>query len=322
MNERSASDKERAAVEVAPAASEFRLCGAGGRIHPIGPWFDPVHFVEARTDSKTGAAKCAIHERKFMLLKTKTLKGLGLDALDGEMGKVKDLYFDDQHWTVRYLVANTGGWLVGRRVLISPQSLLAKVKPEQSIAINLSKKQIESSPSIDADKPVSRQHEDDLHAYYGWPAYWGVGPYAGAGYPVPQYLPETAKENVREEKPKGDPHLRSMQEVTGYHIHATDGEIGHVDDFVIDDETWAIRYLIVDTKNWWPGKRVLVSPQWIERVSWRESMVFVNMSRETIKEAPEFTDESLNREYETGLYRHYDREGYWHEEDARHAHGR
>ena len=109
-----------------------------------------------------------------------------------------------------------------------------------------------------------------------------------------------------------DPHLRSTHDVSGYHIQAADGEIGHVEDFIIDDETWAIRYLIVDTRNWWPGKKVLVSPQWIERVSWSESKVFVNLSRETIKQSPEYTEESLlTRDYETGLHRHYNRQGYW-----------
>jgi len=109
-----------------------------------------------------------------------------------------------------------------------------------------------------------------------------------------------------------DPHLRSTDSVQGHNLQALDGEIGHVEDFVIDDETWAIRYLIVDTRNWWPGKKVLISPQWIERVSWSESKVFVNLSREAIKQSPEYTEESLlTRDYETGLHQHYQREGYW-----------
>ncbi len=253
-----------------------------------------------------------------MLLKAKTLNGFKLDSLDGEMGKAKEFYFDDQDWTIRYLVADTGGWLSGRRVLISPQALVAAIEAEEHIAINLTRKQIEDSPSMNTDKPVSRQQEDELHAYYGWAAYWGVGPFAGAGYPVPGYLPEVARNpNVPEAETEGDPQLRSTQEVSGYRIHAVDGEIGHVADFVIDDETWAIRYLIVDTKNWWPGKRVLISPQWIERISWNESKVFVNLDRETIQRSPEYTDDSLlTRDYESGLYHHYQREGYWNEEFA------
>jgi hypothetical protein len=109
-----------------------------------------------------------------------------------------------------------------------------------------------------------------------------------------------------------DTHLRSTREVTSYHLHALDGEIGHVDDFIIDDDTWAIRYLVVATKNWWPGKKVLISPRWIESVSWDDRKVVIGLSRETIKAAPEYTDESLlTRDYETGLHRYYDREGYW-----------
>ncbi len=93
---------------------------------------------------------------------------------------------------------------------------------------------------------------------------------------------------------------------------ATDGQIGHVEDFIIDDETWAIRYLIIDTQNWLPGKKVLLSPRWIESVSWDESKVFVSISRKAVEQSPEYTEESLlTREYETGLHKHYNRQGYW-----------
>ena len=127
---------------------------------------------------------------------------------------------------------------------------------------------------------------------------------------------EKSREATQGEK-AWDPHLRSTDEVSGYHIQADDGEIGHVEDFIIDDETWAIRYLIIDTRNWWSGKKVLVSPQWIERTSWDESKVFINLSREAIKQSPEYTEETLlDRDYETGLHRHYNRQGYWVDESA------
>ena len=258
-----------------------------------------------------------------MLSKAKTLKGYKLDSLDGEIGKVKEFYFDDQHWTIRYLVADTGNWLTGRQVLISPYALVAAIKAEQHIAINLTKKQIEDSPSLNSDKPVSRQFEESYYGYYGWPMYWS-GPYMWGAYPYIARDRETWKASTQGEK-AWDPHLRSTDAVSGHHIQAADGEIGHVEDFIIDDETWAIRYLIIDTRNWWPGKKVLVSPQWIERVSWNESKVFVNLSRETIKQSPEYTEESLiTRDYETGLYRHYQREGYWagndHRKELAHSH--
>jgi uncharacterized protein YrrD len=252
---------------------------------------------------------------------SKTLKGYKLDSLDGEIGKVKEFYFDDQHWTIRYLVADTGGWLTGRQVLISPYALIAVRKEDQDIAVDLTKKQIEASPPLNSDKPVSRQFEVEYYGYYDWPGYWG-GPYMWGAYPYIERDPEKWKKPTEAEK-GWDPHLRSTHDVTGYHIQAKDGEVGHVDDFIVDDETWAIRYLIVDTKNWWPGKKVLVSPQWIERVSWDESKVFVNLSREAIKRSPEYTEDSLpSRDYETGLYRHYDRQGYWMDEPVTKKHFR
>jgi hypothetical protein len=175
-------------------------------------------------------------------------------------------------------------------------------KEEQHISIDLTKKQIEDSPSLNTDKPVSRQFEEAYHGYYGWPMYW-EGPYVQDR--------EKWKKSTQGEK-AWDPHLRSTHDVSGHRIQAADGEIGHVEDFIIDDETWAIRYLIIGTRNWWPGNNVLISPKWIERVSWSELKVFVNLTRETIKQCPEYTEESLlTRDYETALHRHYNRQGYW-----------
>lgn len=245
-----------------------------------------------------------------MLNKAKTLAGYKLDSLDGEIGEIKEFYFDDRHWTIRYLVAETGNWLADRQVLISPYALKAVTREEQHIEVELTKKQIEDSPPWQSDKPVSRQFEESYYGFYGWPMYWG-GPFGWGYYPYPMRDREQWKEPTQGEK-AWDHDLRSTDAVRGYHIQATDGEIGHVEDFIIDDETWAIRYLVVATRNWWPGKKVLVSPQWIERVSWDESKVFVNLSRETIKQSPEYTEESLlTRDYEIGLHGHYNRQGYW-----------
>ena len=246
-----------------------------------------------------------------MLSKAKTLKGYSIQNTDAEtIGKVKEFYFDDRHWTVRYLVANTGTWLTGRQVLISPYALIAVNTDHQNMVVDLTKKQIENSPSWDSDKPVSRQFEENYYGYYDYPRYWG-GPSSWGYYPYIERNREKWNDFNRDEK-KWDHHLRSSHEVTSYHIQAKDGALGHVEDFIIDDETWAIRYLVVDTHNWWPGKKVLVSPQWIERVSWGERKVFVNLSRGTIKQSPEYTDESLlTRDYEIGLHGHYNRKGYW-----------
>jgi hypothetical protein len=255
-----------------------------------------------------------------MLNKATTLKGYKLDSLDGEFGAVEQFYFDDRHWTIRYLVANTGNWLTGRQVLISPYALVAAIKAEQHIAVDLSKKQIEDSPSLNSDKPVSRQFEKSYFSYYGYPAYWG-GLYMWGYFPYIERDREAWKYPTAQDEEAGNDYLRSTDAVRGYEIQALDGEIGHVEDFIIDDETWAIRYLVVSTRNWWPGKKALVSPHWIERVSWDESKVFVNLPREAIKQSPEYTEESLlTRDYETELHRHYELPGYWTEEPAAHEH--
>lgn len=250
-----------------------------------------------------------------MLNKLKTIIGYKLDALDGEIGNVKEFYFDDRHWTIRYLVADTGNWLPGRKVLIAPHVLNRVAKEAKHLVVDLAKQQIENGPSLDSHKPVSLQHEEDYYAHYGWPMYWSGASVWGE---TPYIERDRNKWGQFIRGAKGwDRHLRSTHEVTGYHLEALDGEIGHVEDFVIDDETWSIRYLIVATKNWWPGKKVLVSPQWIERVSWDESKVFINLSRHAIQESPEYTEASLlNRDYEIGLHGHYHRKGYWIDELA------
>jgi hypothetical protein len=246
-----------------------------------------------------------------MLNKAKTLQGYTLNSIDfGEIGKVKEFYFDDQHWAIRYLIADTGNWLTDRQVLISPYALAAVNKDEQYITIDLTKKQIEDSPPLTSDKPVSRQFEEIYHGYYEYPMYWS-GPFMWGSYPYIERDRNKWREPAQDAE-TWDPNLRSTHDVSGHHIQAADDEIGHVEDFIIDDETWAIRYLIIDTRNWWPGKKLLVSPQWIERVSWDESKVFVNLPRETIKQSPEYTEESvLNRDYETRLHGYYNRQGYW-----------
>jgi hypothetical protein len=269
-------------------------------------------------DANSEQKRTATDERTIMLSKAGTLTGYKLDSLDGEIGKVKEFYFDDRHWTIRYLVADTGNWLTGRQVLISPYALVAVIAEEQHITIDLTKRQIEDSPSLNSDKPVSHQFEQAYYGHYGWPMYWG-GPCRWGPYPY--IVREREKRREPNEGGKAwDSHLRSTYGVSGHHIQALDGEIGHVQDFIIDDETWAIRYLIIDTHNWLPGKKVLVSPQWIESVSWGERKVFVNLSREAIKQSPEYTEESLlTRDYEIGLHQHYNRQGYWVDELAAHA---
>jgi hypothetical protein len=274
-----------------------------------------------------------------MLRQAQEFKNYKLRARDGDIGKAKEFYFDDENWTVRYLVANTGGWLSYRLVLISPYALDSVNEVEQVLPVDLTKKQIEKSPSLNSDQPVSRQYETQYYNYYGWPNYWsgphiwgrsvhpgrqrgGINWPGGMGIPpaepsIPPGKGAAADGPFVHREVVGDPHLRSTQDVTGHHIQALDGEIGHVEDFIIDDETWAIRYLVIDTKNWWGGKRVLISPQWIERVSWGEMKVFVNLLREKVKCAPEYImDSLLTRNYEVALHQYYSHKGYWIDERA------
>jgi sporulation protein YlmC with PRC-barrel domain len=247
----------------------------------------------------------------MMMRSASHLKGTTIAATDGDIGSVQDLYFDDLTWTIRYLMVDTGTWLPGRQVLISPRSV-GTVTDEHRIPVALTRSQVENSPSTDTDKPVDRQYEEEYSRYYGYPYYW-TGPYrwGATAYPGEALALPVAPEMVYT-PPTGDPSLRSVRNVTGYYIEATDGDLGHVEDFIVDTGEWALRYMVVDTRNWWPGKKVLISPQWIREMSWPESRVHVDMTKDAIKRAPEYDPEQpLAREYETRLFGHHGRRTYW-----------
>jgi len=229
-----------------------------------------------------------------------------LESLDGEIGELRNFYFDDRNWAIRYLVADTGEWLTGRQVLLSPYALAAAIQHAHAISINLTRQQIEDSPELRHDMPVSRQFEEAYYGYYGWPRYW-AGPYLWGPYPSPVHdgaTSEAASQAI--EAPALQ--LHNTAAVSGYDIHAGDGDIGNVEDFIIDDETWAIHYLIIDTRNWWPGKKVLVSPHWIESVSWTNAKVFVALP----SDLPEYHESRANKcDHETRLQQSYHRENHW-----------
>ena len=244
-----------------------------------------------------------------MLNNAKTLKGYTLDSLDGKVGKVKEFYFDDQYWTIRYLVPSTDRGLTGRQVLLSPYALHAINRDAKDIAVALTKRQLAGSPGLDTYTCVSRRFEEPYYGYL-WPQHWG-GPYTWDLFPGIVREPDQRRDAPPEAQ-AWNRHLHSTSDVSGYHVQATDGEIGHVVDFIIDDETWAIRYLVIDTGQWRSGKKVLVAPQWADRVSWTDAEVYVTLSRAAIQASPEYTDEcALTRDYEADLYRHYDQPGYW-----------
>ena len=252
-----------------------------------------------------------------MLRSMKFLAGFTIGATDGDIGTVDAFYFDDLSLTVRHLVVDTGGWLSGRKVLISPRALGDIDWDGRRLTASLTKAQVEKSPAIDTDRPVSRQQEIEYYRYYGYPSYWS-GPYLWGGYPLPVMSRASAPRLEDERrwewgaKESGDPHLRSSAAVIGYHIAATDGDIGHVEDFLVDEATWAIRYMVVDTSNWWFGQHVLVPAQWISTVDWNDSLLHVDLSRDQIKSSQEYDASSpVEREYETRLHDSYGRPGYW-----------
>ena len=255
-----------------------------------------------------------------MLRRAKELFGLAITAVDGKAGEVRDLYFDSKEWSIRYLVVDTGGWLEGRRVLISPLAVANARWDDAELEVALTASEVENSPHIDLDKPVSRQQVVELHEYYGWPAYWagsammgtttpGVYPMIMAGI---DEIEREMEEEGPQEKVRGDPYLRSARAVSGYDIAATDGDIGRVDDYLIDAQDWIIRYVLVDTGDWLPGRKVLVPPSCVERVDWAQTSVEVALTREQVEASPEYDPhQPPTREYEDELHHHYGQRGYW-----------
>ena len=252
-----------------------------------------------------------------MLRSLKDLEEYAIRATDGDIGSVVNFLLDDERWIVRYLVAKTGGMCGGRHVLISPVSFGQAEWATRRFHLALTVDKIKNSPSVDLDKPISRQHEREYFAYYGYPPYWGYTGQWGIGA-HPGLLASARWKDAPAQRPEesSDVHLRSAKEICGYHIEGTDAAIGHLDDFIIDDETWEVRYLVIDTRNWWLDKKVLVAPHWTNRISWAEKKVFVDLSRQTIKNSPEWNATApINREYEARLYDYYGRPVYWDCED-------
>ncbi|MBN2446986.1 MAG: PRC-barrel domain containing protein [Phycisphaerae bacterium] len=240
-----------------------------------------------------------------MLRSLENLLKLRVAAMDVEMGRAADFLFDDWEWNIRYLVVDVGDWPVGRRVLISPVSIARADWGGPTLHLNLSKEQLVESPGIDADAPISRQREKELASHYVWPMYWESTTPATAQPGA--HGPKTGASAV-----EGDPRFRSANEVFGYGLRASDGDIGHVADFLLNDEDWRILYMVVDTRNWLPGRHVLIAPMWIQNVRWDERMVHVGLSRREVEGSPEYDPVTpVNRDYETELYNYYGRPKYW-----------
>lgn len=226
-----------------------------------------------------------------MLLSVKQFYGKRLHGSDGEVGRVKDFYFDDQNWVVRYLVADTGSWLTGRQVLISPHAFVGLERSGTFLHVNLTRKQIEDSPSIESHKPVSRQYEEAYYRYYGWPFYWqGSALWGLSGFPILELpskpFPSEPAAATDPQLEPADAHLRNTQAVNGYQIMASDGISGHVCDFLIADENWSIQQLVIKAGHRFTGNEVQIPTSTVDRISYDESTVFVNVTRQAVEQSP------------------------------------
>jgi hypothetical protein len=231
-----------------------------------------------------------------MLWDASAINGYATEASDGRIGTVSDLLFEDAGWAIRWLVVDTGRWLSGRKVLLPVSALGRPDRALRHFPVKLTMQRVKDSPDVDTDRPVSRQFEAHIYDHFGWDPYWGGGLYpmsSAMATPIvapldrPMSRPDAS---VRTDAPhnEGSPHLRSAATVTGYRIHANDGEIGHIEDFLVDDTNWHVRYIKVDTKNWWPGERVLISPRSVREIDWVGKLIYVDVNRQKIKGAPPY----------------------------------
>ncbi|EOR93360.1 hypothetical protein ADIARSV_3439 [Arcticibacter svalbardensis MN12-7] len=248
----------------------------------------------------------------------KSLIGFTIGATDGEIGTVKEFYFDDKTWTIRYLIVDTGNWLSGRKVLISPEAVITPNWELETFFVNLTMDQVKNSPTTDTEKPVSRQHEIELYKHYTWGSYWGGMGLSGMASSFPISMgEEIEKENEVpvNDTSEYDSNLRSTANVKGYNIKASDGEIGDVVDFIFDDSNWNLVFMVVDTGSWFPGKKVLISPKWVKDINWYTSTVMVNCTVDHVKNSPEYQpDEQISESYEANLQNYYGKAIYTKEE--------
>jgi sporulation protein YlmC with PRC-barrel domain len=249
-----------------------------------------------------------------MLLNLSTIRGHSISASDGTIGSVSDALFDDASWMIRWLVVDTGDWLSSRKVLIPPSALGHAEPNGKTFPVRLTQAEVEASPKLDTHRPVSRQFETSTYDYYGWSPYWGSGFYLGGygmmGVALPvSGDPEVSRrteELARLQHDHDEPHLRSAEAVSGYHIHASDGEIGHLSDLVIEDTDWSIHYLIVDTSNWWLGQKVLISPRSAKDIRWTEQLISLDVDRQKVRDSPPYDPaKPIDRAHEQRMAGHY-----------------
>jgi hypothetical protein len=247
----------------------------------------------------------------MMLMVESALEGYAVEANDGSIGSVHDCLFDRRNWKLLWLVVDTGGWLTGCKVLIHPSAIGHPDIDHARLPVHRTRGQIKGSPGISFDSPVSEQMEKGIYGYYGWDREWGGGGYF-AGYQSGEAaVLDRLGSEYRTNLAGGDPNLRSMAAVKGYHVEATDGAIGHIENFMIDDVSWDVRYLIIDTKNWWFGQHILISPYAVRQINWMEQNVRLDLSRDRVKNSPQWKPlDLIDKSYEERLHGYYGWRGY------------
>lgn len=249
--------------------------------------------------------------REEEALKLRNIGSLGdyeVGSVDGPTGTIREFLFDDEIWAVRFIVLDAGDWLPGRKILISPLSIDEPEWDGRRLPVPLTRAQLMRGPTLGVDDPVSRLHQIDLYAYYGWPPYWIEEEY----YEIPPH-PSNIMSGLSQEQEKArDPHLFSTHDTIEYRIEALDGDIGYVTDFIFDEDDWVIYYFVVDITENEHSRSVLISTEWIQRIVLDEERVYVELDRETVRSSPEYDPAvPITREYELELYDHYGRPRYW-----------
>lgn len=249
-----------------------------------------------------------------MLIKASATKGFHILASDGSIGTVSDLMFDDATWKVRWLVVETGSWLMNRQVLLPASALGLADTTARSLTVHLTQAQVRGSPDVDTQRPVSRQQEGAIYDYYGFNPYWGTADYVGTysywgGMDFSPPVPSTSQRRdaiIQMQRSSDDAHLRSIEVLHGYHIHATDGEIGHLADVLINDSDWSLSYLVVNTSNWWRGKEVLISPRSTQSIRWTERMIYLGVTRDKVRASPDYNaDQPMPASFDAEMAQHY-----------------
>jgi len=219
-----------------------------------------------------------------MQLNINSLLGFSLSAIDGEVGMVEEIYFDDRNWAIRYLVVKTGQWLSGRKVLISPLAFDRSQWNGRTFPVNLTINQILNSPDGDTNRPLSLQHTKALNEYYLWQPFMDNGFYA----PVHCDQPDLTEKPTINCPSAENFHMRSTRDTRGFRIHAKDGEIGFVSGFIVEDESWKIVYLVVIAKSIFGDQKILISVQDICKIKWTESKIYLDISVKAVEQSRTF----------------------------------